>query len=87
MLVARRNNDLMSTMFNELLDWNRWNNLCTTEDHTAAPKMNVSESDKDYQLEKGGLEPQHRRRQQLGDRNAEERGKETGRRETSFPAS
>ena len=51
MLVARRNNDLMSTMFNELLDWNRWNNLCTTEDHTAAPKMNVSESDKDYQLE------------------------------------
>lgn len=51
MLVARRNNDLMSTMFNELLDWNRWNNLCSTEDHTAAPKMNVSESDKDYQLE------------------------------------
>lgn len=51
MLVARRNNDLMSTMFNELLDWNRWNNLCTTEDHTSAPKMNVSESDKDYRLE------------------------------------
>jgi len=51
MLVARRNNDLMSTMFNELLDWNRWNNLCSTESHTAAPKMNVSESDKDYRLE------------------------------------
>ena len=51
MLVARRNNDLMSTMFNELLDWNRWNNLCSTEERSAAPKMNVSESDKDYRLE------------------------------------
>ena len=44
MLVARRNNDLMSTMFNELLDWNRWNGLCSTEDHGTTPKMNVSES-------------------------------------------
>lgn len=51
MLVARRNNDLMSTMFNELLDWNRWNGLCSTEENTTAPKMNVSESDKDYRLE------------------------------------
>ncbi|MBP5548367.1 MAG: Hsp20/alpha crystallin family protein [Bacteroidales bacterium] len=51
MLVARRNNDLMSTMFNELLDWNRWNNLCSTEDRNMTPKMNVSESDKDYRLE------------------------------------
>ncbi len=51
MLVARRNNDLMSTMFNELLDWNRWNGLCSTEEHTTTPKMNVSESDKDYRLE------------------------------------
>ncbi|MBQ6956658.1 MAG: Hsp20/alpha crystallin family protein [Bacteroidales bacterium] len=51
MLVARKNNDLMSTMFNELLDWNRWNGLCSTEDHHVAPKMNVSESDKDYRLE------------------------------------
>ena len=51
MLVARRNNDLMSTMFNELLDWNRWNGLCTTEENTTTPKMNVSESDKDYRLE------------------------------------
>ena len=51
MLVARRNNDLMSTMFNELLDWNRWNGLCTTEEQTTTPKMNVSESEKDYRLE------------------------------------
>ena len=51
MLVARKNNDLMSTMFNELLDWNRWNGLCSTEDQHMTPKMNVSESDKDYRLE------------------------------------
>ena len=51
MLVARRNNDLMSTMFNELMNWNRWNGMCSSEDTTTAPKMNVSESDKDYRLE------------------------------------
>lgn len=52
MLVATINNDLMSTMFNELMNWNRWNGLCSSEDTTTtAPKMNVSESDKDYRLE------------------------------------
>ncbi|MCR4815626.1 MAG: Hsp20/alpha crystallin family protein [Bacteroidales bacterium] len=51
MLVATRNNDLMSTMFNELMNWNRWNGMCSTEETTTAPKMNVSESDKDYRLE------------------------------------
>jgi len=51
MLVARRNNDLMSTMFNELLDWNRWNGLCSTDEQSMTPKMNVSESEKDYRLE------------------------------------
>ncbi|MBO4306737.1 MAG: Hsp20/alpha crystallin family protein [Bacteroidales bacterium] len=53
MLVARRTPDLMSTMFNELLDWNRWNNnLCgVNEEHHLTPKMNVSESDKDFRLE------------------------------------
>ncbi|MBP5515526.1 MAG: Hsp20/alpha crystallin family protein [Bacteroidales bacterium] len=51
MLVARRNNDLMSTMFNELLDWNRWNDMCSTDSHASTPKMNVSESEKDYRLE------------------------------------
>jgi HSP20 family protein len=38
-------------MFNELLDWNRWNGLCSTEDNTMTPKINVSESDKDYRLD------------------------------------
>ncbi len=52
MLVARRNNnDLMSTMFNELLDWNRWNNDFYSDDHRLTPKMNVSESDKAFDLE------------------------------------
>lgn len=51
MLVARRNSDLMNTMFNELLDWNRWNNDFYTDEQRLSPKMNVSESDKDYQLE------------------------------------
>ena len=51
MLVARRNNDLMSTMFNELLNWNNWNGMCSAETTSATPKMNVSESDKDYRLE------------------------------------
>ena len=51
MLVARRNSDLMNTMFNELLDWNRWNNDFYTDEQRLSPKMNVSESDNDYQLE------------------------------------
>lgn len=49
MLLAKRN-DLMPSLFNELLDWNNWNNL-TTDEHCPMPKMNVSESDKDYELE------------------------------------
>ena len=40
----------MSTMFNELLDWNRWNNF-NADDRGMTPKMNVSESDTDYRLE------------------------------------
>lgn len=50
MLLAKRNQDLMPSLFNELLDWNNWNNNFFTEG-SAMPKMNVSESDKDYQLE------------------------------------
>lgn len=49
MLLAKRN-DLMPSLFNELLDWNNWNNL-TTDEHCPMPKMNVSESEKDYELE------------------------------------
>ena len=50
MLLAKRNQDLMPTLFNELLDWNNWNN-CTLDEHYPMPKMNVTESDKDYELE------------------------------------
>ena len=50
MLVAKRNQDLMPSLFNELLDWNNWNNSFLCEG-TATPKMNVSESADDYELE------------------------------------
>ena len=50
MLLAKRNQDLMPSLFNELLDWNNWNN-CTLDEHYPMPKMNVTESDKDYELE------------------------------------
>ena len=49
MLLAKRN-DLMPSLFNELLDWNNWNNF-TADEHCLMPKMNVSESEKDYELE------------------------------------
>ena len=32
------------------MDWTNWNNI-TPEEHLAMPKMNVTESDADYQLE------------------------------------
>ena len=51
MLVARRNQDLMPSLFNELLDWNNWNNGLWSETHHTTPKMNVSETDKNYELE------------------------------------
>jgi len=50
MLLAKRNQDLMPSLFNELLDWNNWNNL-TADERSAMPKMNVSESEKDYRIE------------------------------------
>ena len=51
MLVARRNNtNWMPSLFNEFLNWDNWNNsVCETTQ--AMPKMNVSESDKDYKME------------------------------------
>ncbi len=51
MLVARRNQDLMPSLFNELLDWNNWNDGLWSETHHTTPKMNVSETDKNYELE------------------------------------
>ncbi len=41
----------MPSLFNELLDWNNWNNSGLWNDSPAMPKMNVSESDKDFELE------------------------------------
>lgn len=50
MLLARKNQDLVPSLINELMDWNGWNTWAM-EEHAPMPKMNVSESDADYQLE------------------------------------
>lgn len=51
MLVTRRNPNMMPSLLNELLDWNNWNtNLCTDE-HCSMPKMNVTETDEEYELQ------------------------------------
>ena len=47
MLLAKRNQDLMPSLFNDLLDWNKWNTCAVDE----MPKMNVSESEENYELE------------------------------------
>lgn len=51
MLVARRNQNLMPSLFNDLLDWNNWNSCMWDEPQHKTPKMNVSESEKAYELE------------------------------------
>ena len=50
MYLTKRNQDLMPSLFNELLDWNNWSNHFFAEGERM-PKVNVSESDNDYQLE------------------------------------
>ncbi len=50
MLLTTRNQNFMPSLFNELLNWNNWN-YGTCDEHTPMPKMNVSESDKNYELE------------------------------------
>ncbi len=45
MLLAKRNQDLMPSLFNELMNWDNF------ADEGTMPKMNVSESDKNYELE------------------------------------
>ena len=47
MLVTRRNQNLMPALFNELFDFG--NDLISTE-HTMTPKLNISESDKSYDM-------------------------------------
>ena len=48
MLVTRNNRELMPSLFNELLNWG---NGFMPEEHVATPKMNISETDKDYEME------------------------------------
>ncbi|MBO4751414.1 MAG: Hsp20/alpha crystallin family protein [Bacteroidales bacterium] len=48
MLVTRNNRELMPSLFNELLNWG---NSFMPEERVATPKMNISETDKDYEME------------------------------------
>ena len=45
MVLAKRNKDLRPSLFNELMDWDNF------DEEGVMPKMNVSESDKNYELE------------------------------------
>ena len=49
-MLATRNNNWMPALFNEFLNWDNWSNNLSEATHTM-PKMNVSESDKDYKVE------------------------------------
>ena len=51
MLLAKRNQDLMPSLFNELLGWSNWNNNFFNEEHFSSPKMNVTETDECFELE------------------------------------
>ena len=51
MLLARRNQDIMPSLFNELMGWNNWNNSVCSNDCFSTPKMNIIESDKNYEIE------------------------------------
>lgn len=48
MLVTRNNHELMPSLFNELLNWGTG---YAPEMHSATPKMNISETDKAYEME------------------------------------
>ena len=50
MTLVKRNQDLMPSLFSELLDWNNWSKGLFAE-APAMPKMNVTESAEDFQLE------------------------------------
>lgn len=47
MMIARRNQDLMPSLINELMNWNNM----LGEEHTSSPKMNVTESNADFRVE------------------------------------
>ena len=48
MLVTRNNRELMPSLFNELFNWG---NGFMPEERIATPKMNISETDKAYEME------------------------------------
>ena len=50
MLMTCRNNNMMPSLINELLDWNNWNTNHMSEVQGTMPKMNVTETDEDYEL-------------------------------------
>ena len=50
MLMTCRNNNMMPSLINELLDWNNWNTAHMSEVHGTMPKMNVTETDEEYEL-------------------------------------
>lgn len=47
MMIARRNQDLMPSLINELMNWNNM----LGEEHISTPKMNVTESNADFRVE------------------------------------
>ena len=54
MLQTRRTQDIMPYLFNELLDWNNFNHFDRwgrANESMQMPKMNISESETDFQLE------------------------------------
>ena len=50
MLHTTRNQNFMPSLFNELMNWNNWN-CGTYDEHATMPKMNVTESEKNYEIE------------------------------------
>lgn len=50
MVLVRRNQNMMPSLFNELLNWDNWNGF-RSEEQGVMPKMNVMETDKAYDLE------------------------------------
>ena len=51
MLLARRGQDIMPSLISELMGWNDWNNNVCTDDCITTPKMNISETEKAYEVE------------------------------------
>lgn len=49
MLFTTNNQNIMPTLFNELLNWSNWNS--PAEERLSTPKMNISEGKDDYLLE------------------------------------